>query len=387
MVNFTTPVEWPRQLPRIDQRQKLLLMGSCFASEMGQRLQQAHFDCDLNPYGVLYNPLSIATALNEILACRHYTTDDRFLHQGLWHSPMHHGEFSDADPIEVVHQINNRIELSYSRLPQTDRVIITLGTAYIYRFTESLKEGDAPSSKTSHSLVEGNVSVAGPGTASSGSDAEAQPHSFHVAQHYSCDLAQRWPGAVVGNCHKLPERYFQRQRITVYEAVEALTPPLQRLFALNPSLQVLITVSPIRHLRDGLHANQLSKSTLLLAAESLCHRFANRLHYLPIYEVMTDELRDYRFYADDLTHPAPIALEYIWQQVEKHLFTPEAVEASALCKALQKQLSHRPLHPETEAYKRFLEQTMLKISQICAKFPYLDLKNEQEQCRTLLNRL
>ena len=359
MVNFTTPVEWPRQLPRIDQRQKLLLMGSCFASEMGQRLQQAHFDCDLNPYGVLYNPLSIATALNEILACRHYTTDDLFLHQGLWHSPMHHGEFSDAEAAKVLHQINSRIEQTNSRLSQTDRVVITLGTAYVYRFKEASMEADA-----SH--------VAGP-------DAACKPRS--------CDLAQRWPGAVVGNCHKLPERYFQRQRITVYEAVEALTPPLQRLFALNPSLQVLITVSPIRHLRDGLHANQLSKSTLLLAAESLCQRFANRLHYLPIYEVMTDELRDYRFYADDLTHPAPIALEYISQQVEKHLFTPEAVEASALCKALQKQLSHRPLHPETEAYKRFLEQTMLKISQICAKFPYLDLKNEQEQCRTQLNRL
>ena len=342
MVNFTTPVEWPRQLPRMDQRQKLLLMGSCFASEMGQRLQQAHFDCDLNPYGVLYNPLSIATALNEILVCRRYTADDLFLHQGLWHSPMHHGDFSAADPIEIVHQINSRIELSHSRLSKTDRVIITLGTAYVYRFKATSME---------------------------------------------CDVVQRWPGAVVGNCHKLPERCFQRQRITVDEAVEALTSPLQRLFALNPSLQVLITVSPIRHLRDGLHANQLSKSTLLLAAESLCSRFANRLHYLPIYEVMTDELRDYRFYADDLTHPAPIALEYIWQQVEKHLFTPEAVEASALCKALQKQLSHRPLHPETEAYKRFLEQTMLKISQICVKFPYLDLKNEQEQCRTQLNRL
>ena len=329
-LSLTTLVSWPEGMPSFHQSQPMLLMGSCFASEMGVRLQRAKFDCDLNPYGVLYNPLSLAEALGEMLDGRLYTTDDLFCHEGLWHSWMHHGDFSAPEAAEVVASINQRLTVAHQRMPRLQWVVLTLGSAYVYRLTES--------------------------------------------------------GRVVGNCHKMPERTFRRERLTVDEVTEALSTAIERLLAVNAEVKVLLTVSPIRHLRDGLHENQLSKSTLLLAADALCRRFPRQLFYLPIYEVMMDELRDYRFYADDLVHPSSLALDYIWNMLIDKCFTDEARAILQECEAISKALNHRPLHPGSEGYKRFLEQTLLKIERLNGKFPNLDLQNERETCYTLLNR-
>lgn len=331
MIALTTPVEMPSHLPRLSQELPMMLLGSCFASEIGKRLQQAKFDCDLNPYGVLYNPLSIAAALQEIVSGRTYTEADLLQHNGLWHSMMHHGDFSATSPEVVLESINRRIRMAHERLPRLERLVLTLGTAYVYR---------------------------------------------HVAD-----------GQVVGNCHQLPERCFHRERVTVDEVVEVLSSLLQRLKVVSPSLQVMLTVSPIRHLRDGLHANQLSKGTLLLAADALTHRHEEFVHYFPSYELVMDELRDYRFYADDLTHPSPLAVEYIWKRLVQSCFTPKALQVMEECDKVRKALQHRALHPEGEAYKCFLEQTMLKIERLKGKYPYLDLQNEHEACLTLLNTL
>ena len=332
VLSFATPVVWSEGLPLLDQRLPMLLMGSCFASEMGLRLlQRAKFDVDLNPFGVLYNPLSIAEALCDIMDGRHYTADDLFCHEGLWHSWMHHGDFSGAEVEEVLAHINRRLSAAHRRLPQLQRVVLTLGSAYVYRLADS--------------------------------------------------------GRVVGNCHKMPERTFRRERLTVEEVTEALSAAIERLLSICPEVKLLLTVSPIRHLRDGLHENQLSKGTLLLAADALCKRFPGQLFYLPIYEVMMDELRDYRYYADDLVHPSSLALEYIWNTLIDKCFTDEAKAILQECEAISKALQHRPLHPESEAYKRFLEQTLLKIERLNRKIPNLDLQNEHESCHTLLNRL
>lgn len=330
-ISFTTPVEWPKGVPPFSQNQSMLLMGSCFATEMGARLLRAKFDCDLNPFGVLYNPLSIAEALCDMLDGRLYTADDLFCHEGLWHSWMHHSDFSGSSPDEVVKQINARLTKAHQRMPQLRRVVLTLGSAFVYRLAES--------------------------------------------------------GRVVGNCHKMAERLFRRERLGMDEVTQALSSVFERLFRLNPEMKILLTVSPIRHLRDGLHENQLSKSTLLLAADALCRQYPAQVCYLPIYEVMMDELRDYRFYADDLTHPSAMALDYIWNTLIDKCFTDEAKVLVQECEAISKALSHRPLHPESDAYKRFLEQTLLKIERLNGKFPYLDLQNEQETCFTLLNKL
>lgn len=320
-----TKLELPSDLPLLNHADQLMMLGSCFATGMGKRLEAGGVCCDVNPFGILYNPLSISTALREVVAKRVYTADDLYFHRDCWHSAMHHGDFSSHSADEVLERINERISRAHGELGKLQALFITWGTAWVYEDKES--------------------------------------------------------GRVVGNCHKLPEQNFRRRRLEVDEVVADYKSLLSSLLARHPSLQVVITVSPIRHIRDGLHENQLSKATLLLAADKLQAIFKGRLSYFPAYELLIDELRDYRFYADDLVHPSPLAEEYVWQAFAKCCFTEEARRAMDECAAVKRMLEHRPLHPGTQEHKQFLEQLMLKIERLTKKYPYLDFQKEWEQCK------
>ena len=330
-MKLLTPVERPARRPCIDYPHRLMLLGSCFATHIGARLQESRFRCDVNPYGVLYNPLSISTALREMLAGKVYTPDDLYEHQGLWHSPMHHGDFSAASAGDALWKINLRLEQAARQLDGLDFLLLTWGTAWVYEDRET--------------------------------------------------------GRVVGNCHKLPEACFRRRRLSVEEIVADTASLLSVMLARNDRLQVVLTVSPIRHVRDGLHDNQLSKATLLLAAEQVRTAFPDRVFYFPAYELLLDELRDYRFYADDLVHPSDLAVRYVWERFIEWCLSPDARRVMAEVEDIRKALAHRPLHPESEEYKRFLGQIVLKIERLNGKYPYFDLQNERESCLTLLNRL
>ena len=330
-MKLLTPVERPARRPCIDYPHRLMLLGSCFATHIGARLQESRFRCDVNPYGVLYNPLSISTALREMLAGKVYTPDDLYEHQGLWHSPMHHGDFSAASAGDALWKINLRLEQAARQLDGLDFLLLTWGTAWVYEDRET--------------------------------------------------------GRVVGNCHKLPEACFRRRRLSVEEIVADTASLLSVMLARNNRLQVVLTVSPIRHVRDGLHDNQLSKATLLLAAEQVRTAFPDRVFYFPAYELLLDELRDYRFYADDLVHPSDLAVRYVWERFIEWCLSPDARRVMAEVEDIRKALAHRPLHPESEEYKRFLGQIVLKIERLNGKYPYFDLQNERETCLTLLNRL
>ena len=330
-MKLLTPVERPALRPSIGYAHRLMLMGSCFAAHIGARLQEARFRCDANPYGVLYNPLSISVALREMLAGKVYAEGDLYLHQGLWHSPMHHGDFSAATPAEALRRINSRLRHASAALPALDFLLLTWGTAWVYE--------------------------------------------------------DRTTGLVAGNCHKHPETCFLRRRLAVDEIADDAAALFDALWRQNASLQVVLTVSPIRHVRDGLHDNQLSKAALLLAADRLCAAFPGRVFYFPAYELLLDELRDYRFYADDLVHPSPLAVRYVWERFAEWCLSPEARRVMAEVEDVRKALAHRPLHPESEAYKRFLEQIVLKMERLNGKYPYFDFQNERESCLTLLNRL
>lgn len=329
-IKLQTFVERPSQRPHIDYSHRLMLLGSCFATHIGMRLSEAKFRCDVNPYGVLYNPLSISTALREMLAGKVYTSSDLYFHQGCWHSPMHHGDFSAVSPQEVLSRINCRLERAAEEVDGLDFLLLTWGTAWVYE--------------------------------------------------------DRRTGCVVGNCHKLPESNFRRRKLSVGEIVSDMVSLLSGLLARNDRLQVVLTVSPIRHVRDGLHENQLSKATLLLAAEQVEAAFCGRVFYFPAYELLMDELRDYRFYADDLVHPSELAVRYVWERFTEWCLSSEALQAMEEYEVVHKALKHKPLHPESEEYKRFLEQIMLKIERLNGKYPYFDLQNERETCRILLNK-
>ena len=190
---------------------------------------------------------------------------------------------------------------------------------------------------------------------------------------------------MVGNCHKLPEKSFTRRLLDPEEITACYENLLEILHTQNPSLQVLFTVSPIRHARDGMHGNQLSKAVLLLAADRLCRRLPY-CHYFPAYEILMDELRDYRFYADDMLHPSSLAVDYVWECFSEVSFSPSTRQIMKMWEDIRRGLAHRPFHAEGEAYQRFLRQILLKIEQLKEKFPYLDTLNEEQICQRLLKK-
>ena len=255
------------------------MVGSCFSDEIGAQMQERYLNVTCNPFGTLYNPLSIAQALTMT------DTPELIAHEGLWHSMAHHGAFSRATKEEAEQAVRASIETMQKALKEASVVIVTFGTAWVYEMN----------------------------------------------------------GAIVGNCHKLPERCFNRRRLSVEEIVEAWKP----ILAQYPDKKWLFTVSPIRHIRDGLHENQISKATLLQAVEQLVLNSspspATR-RYFPSYEIMLDELRDYRFYADDLVHPSSLAVNYIWERFVDTFCTPQTKNELVLQHKRWKHEHHLPLH-------------------------------------------
>ena len=326
-MNFSTQVELPEKQTAIHHSDYLMFFGSCFAENIGNLLQGNKFRCDVNPFGILYNPLSICKALDRILDQRVYTEDDLFLSHGLWHSWMHHSDFSASRPEDCLEKINSRLMKAADELKEADWLVMTWGTAFVYIHQES--------------------------------------------------------GEVVGNCHKQPDKTFRRLRQNAEAFVEECRSVLRKCRKANPKLKVLITVSPIRHAKDGMHGNQLSKATLLLAADELC-RTCPDCYYFPSYEIMMDELRDYRFYADDMLHPSLMAIEYIWECFSKCYFSDETRGVMKEWEEIRRGIAHKPFAPESEAYRKFLSQIVLKIVRLKEKLPYLEVQKEIEICESRL---
>ena len=325
-MEFRTPIEWHGESEEIKYSDHVLLMGSCFAENVGGLLLENKFSCDVNPFGILYNPLSIAKALRQMLDGKVYTMDDLFDSGGQWHSWMHHSSFSSTDADECLNRINSRLEKAASALPRTSWLIMTWGTAFVYE-----------------------------------KDSE-----------------------VVGNCHKQPDRLFTHRLLDVDTICGEWNDTLREAKQRFPGLKVMLSVSPIRHLKDGLHGNQISKSVLLLAIDRLC-RELDFCHYFPSYEIVMDELRDYRFYAEDMLHPSPLAVKYIWECFCSTYMSKDTQRVMKEWADIQKGLAHRPFNPDSDAYRRFLSQIVLKIEELKEKFPYFEVQKELEQCRTLLN--
>ena len=279
---------------KIGYEDKILMLGSCFADEIGEQMTQRALQVTCNPFGTLYNPLSIAQAINYQLP----TTNDQLPlveYDGLYHSMAHHGAFSHADRQETEQAVRTSIDTLQQALQEASVIIITFGTAWVYEMN----------------------------------------------------------GTIVGNCHKLPADRFTRRRLSVEEIVAAWRPILERY----PDKHWLFTVSPIRHIKDGLHENQLSKATLLQAVECLTGEAGHtedrsysetvlqpKAVYFEAFEIMLDELRDYRFYADDLVHPSSLAISYIWERFIDTFCTPQTRNEMTIQFKRWKQTQHRPLH-------------------------------------------
>lgn len=316
--------------PTIAHDSSLMSLGSCFAENMGRFLSRAKFCCNINPYGILYNPLSIYQAVDEIVSNRCYEQGDLFQYRSLWNSWMHHGSFSGSDVDAVLENINGEIAKANKAISEIDVLLITFGTAWVYRLKES--------------------------------------------------------GKVVSNCHKVPSREFVRERLCVDEIVSTYSALLERLAELNPKLKVVFSISPIRHLKDGAMGNQLSKSILVLAVHNLCTAYPDRCSYFPSYEIVLDELRDYRFYNSDLVHPSDLAIAYIWERFKKAFFSSKTVDLMKKCEKIAQGLQHRPLNPNTGEYTLFLEHLVDQMELLMKKNPTLDFRKEIDKCHILLKR-
>ncbi|MEC5145978.1 GSCFA domain-containing protein [Chitinophaga sp. 212800010-3] len=298
--------------------QQLLLMGSCFAEEIGGKLREHRFNTLINPHGILYNPLSITKALNSYLDGKIYTKEDLFQHNDSWNSWDHHSRFSALTPEAALENITQQQTAATQAIEQADWLILTLGSAHAY----VLKENNR----------------------------------------------------MVGNCHKVPGGNFYKRLLTVDEVVTALDNTLHRLFFRNKKINILFTVSPVRYIRDGVVENNLSKAILLQAVHHLVNKF-NRLYYFPAYELVIDDLRDYRFYKEDLVHPNELAINYVWEQVVKACISPASQELLHQIAELNRAAGHRPFSPESQQHQQFLHTYAGKVQQLISQHPEVDLQD------------
>ncbi|NDV79875.1 GSCFA domain-containing protein [Dysgonomonas sp. 511] len=318
-MEFRTKINIPKTELSLSYNNHILMMGSCFIENIGQILVDHRISAYLNPFGVLYNPLSIAQGLDILIDNKKFTEEDLFEHKGLYHSFHHHSNFSHTDKTSCLENINKEINLAADFLKKTDTLFITFGTAYIYQWAKN--------------------------------------------------------NMIVGNCHKLPASEFNRSMLSTENIIDRWIKLTEKLKAINPSLQILFTVSPIRHLRDGAHDNQLSKATLLIAIDKLISS-VNDTHYFPSYEIMLDDLRDYRFYNEDMIHPNTTAIKYIWDIFKNTYFPPKDRQIMDEWQKINQAIKHRPINKESEEHKSFLRQTLLKLKAFKNKYSYICLGND-----------
>lgn len=310
----------PRLEPPLRYGERLLLLGSCFSEHIGERLVRGQFAPVINPHGILFTPASIAAAVENYIDGRRYTPDDLFYFQGRWHSWDHHGRFSDADAGRCLQQINARMQEGSDRVRKAEWLILSFGSAHAYRLQAD--------------------------------------------------------GRLVANCHQLPGNIFDKILLSQAQVVAALDHMLHRLFDVNSAVRVIFTISPVRYAKDGLVASNCSKAVLLTAVHHLVEKF-ERLYYFPAYELVVDDLRDYRFFGPDLVHPNELAIGYVWEKFCAYALDASSRELLGEVEEVVRAASHRPVHPGGDAHRAFASGQLERIARLEARHPFLDFSKEK----------
>lgn len=318
-MNFQTPIHIDPLPHQITHLKPVLMLGSCFTENIGEKLEYYLFDATINPFGVIYNPLSVKRAILALLNKDMYEEDDLDLYNELWFSFDHYTKYSDPDKKNALAKINQDFLTAKKQLHSAGFLIITFGTAFTYRYKAS--------------------------------------------------------GNIVCNCHKIPAKEFERFLLSPKSIIKEYSSLIPELLEVNPDLKIIFTVSPVRHLKDGLAENQRSKSTLLLAIHELAGQFPGTVQYFPSYEIMMDDLRDYRFYDEDLVHPNRQGIEYIWERFMEAVVSKEAKEIINELEPLLRDKGHHPLHTSTSAYQKFILQLTRKEENLKLKYPFLNWKS------------
>jgi hypothetical protein len=309
----------------IHHQHKLLLMGSCFTENIGEKLRKHKFTVSENPNGILFNPVSVAEAVANYINDQKITEADLFQHNETWHSWQHHSRFSGITAEDCIRKINRSTSEAHAYLKNADHLLITLGSAWLYTLTEQAANGIA--------------------------------------------------GSVAANNHKAPATWFQKRLMKPEEVTAVLNEMLSKLLAFNPGIKIIFTISPVRHLREGVIENNRSKAVLIQAVHQLVEQF-EALYYFPAYELVIDDLRDYRFYAEDLVHPNYQATQYVWEKFTNAYMNDETRELMKEIAEINLAYQHKPFNPLTGQHQKFMASYLAKTRSLQSLYPFLDFANE-----------
>ncbi|MFZ9718548.1 MAG: GSCFA domain-containing protein [Chitinophagaceae bacterium] len=333
-MNLILPFEVGTLTPSITYHHKMMLIGSCFTEHIGNRLHELKFNVFQNPNGILFDTVSICNALQSYIAPIHYEAQDLFQHQGLYHSWAHHSRYAHTSAKKAIDGINLRMNEAHDFLRTADWLLITLGTSYTYFLNDT-----APAAVKK---VRSNL------------------HRPAFAE-------------AVANCHKYPAHYFEKRLVSIEDQISIMETTLHQLLHFNPSLKVIFTVSPVRHIRDGVVENNRSKGRLIEMVHYLVDSFQG-VFYFSAYELVIDVLRDYRFYDTDLVHPSSAASTFVFEQFEGYAFDKETKQLSEAVKQIVQAFHHAPLHPESEPHRAFMIAMHEKTKALAARYLQLDFK-------------
>lgn len=318
-MEFRLTFNIPPLLPPIRYEEKLLSVGSCFAENIGAYLAKYKFQILQNPHGILYNPLSIVHALHTYLDGKLYREEELFFYNDIWQSWDHHGRFAHMDRKTCLEMINTSQLAAIKRIKEADWLLITLGSSFVYNLKEN--------------------------------------------------------GRLVGNCHKVPQQQFDKRLLTVEEVISSLDNCIHQLFTQNRKVKIIFSVSPVRYTRYGVVENKLSKAILILAVHQLVNKF-DRLYYFPAYELVIDDLRDYRFYKADLLHPNEMAIQYVWEKFVAAAIDEPSRHILEDIESILQARAHRAMNPSSEKHRQFLRVYAQKTKFLQDACPFLDLQEE-----------
>ena len=327
-MELRTTFNIPSSGSRITYNDPVLFIGSCFSTSVGRQFEAGRMPVMINPAGTVYNPVSVCNTLDTITEGRKYDKSDLFNNNGTWISFDHYSDFSSGDPEEILGKINRRSGEALGFISGARFLFITFGTARVFRWTRS--------------------------------------------------------GKIVSNCHKIPASEFTNELLTVDEIADLWANQLDKLKTLFPSLKVIFTISPVRHWKDGAHGNQVSKSVLFLAVEKLLGH-PSRPEYFPAYELVMDDLRDYRFYEDDMLHISGLAVDYIWNAFSNCYFDNSTINLWREVNKISRAVSHRIQTESPEHIREFAENIISRIDALTSRNPALNLLNEREYFLRLIN--
>jgi len=311
-MDFTTTIPISKSSNPIDYDSRIISFGSCFAQNIGEKLSYFKFQNTVNPFGIIFNPVSIENLVSRAVNNQLFTENDIFFHNDLWHCFEVHSELTHSDKTIFLDRLNQVLSDFHFQIFKSTHFQITYGTSWVYR------------NKSSNSIV--------------------------------------------ANCHKVPQSQFDKEILSVATIEKSIQNTIDLIQKVNPNCHFIFTVSPVRHIKDGFVENQRSKAHLITAIHSSISHLPSS-NYFPSYEIMMDELRDYRFYAEDMLHPSQTAIDYIWKRFSENYISEENFATMEEVCSIQKGLAHRPFNPDSDSHQKFLTSLNEKILKLKEKFP------------------